>query len=103
MKRLFNIPESDQDPSVNDEIIQTLENQLSKLEDDRLEERFYWVFAIVFLLDIIAFNTIQQTAGQIFLFLLSLTGLLLMAYKCRVDIAVKLLGRVYNRFLPSKK
>ena len=89
------------------ENIYRLETDLDSEKEERREERFTWLLAVVVLLDIIAVSAMDGSALFIPIFILELIALLGYAQKLGVDWAVKLIGWfIYwlsERFDPNKK
>jgi hypothetical protein len=83
-------------PSHKDVLIQELEAKVLELENNLLEERFYWVFGIVMAIDIVAFIQMQSWGDPIAILVLELFGLVALANKCGVDNVVIIINRIID-------
>lgn len=86
--------------------------QIAKIEDDlqgerdsRNRERFYWVFGIIVLLDVIAFRD-MSAIGTVFVFVLEIVFLTVMGRNCGFHdiytLTQNLLDRLNVKFTPPK-
>lgn len=82
--------------SHKDILIQELEIKVFELENSILEERFYWVLAMIIVIDIIAFTHMPSWGGPIAVLILELFGLLALADKCGVDNVVIIINRIID-------
>lgn len=73
----------------------SLAGKLSKEKDDRQEERFYWIFSTIMLIDVIIFQSLGKVAA-IFISMLELVFLIGIAKFLGVDAVVKLLENMFN-------
>ncbi|SEF58987.1 hypothetical protein [Nitrosomonas ureae] len=83
-------------PSQKDIIIQELETKVQDLENSILEERFYWVLAMMIIINIIAFIHMPSWGGPIAIMILELFGLLALADKCGVDNVVIIITKIVD-------
>jgi len=72
-------------PSVKDEAINTLQQNLQDQIDKRKEERFYWVFALLIGVDSFTFPQMHSGWGPFFIFVLELMALICLGQKWGVD------------------
>jgi hypothetical protein len=82
-------------PTKIDESAAALERLLQRETDQRREERFVWIFAVIMLLDVIAFE--RLSTPTILLFLLELIFLVFMAKWLGVEAVVLPLERLLDR------
>ena len=83
-------------PSHKDILIQELETKVFELENRILEERFYWILAMIIVVDIIAFIHMPSWGGPISILILELFALLALADKCGVDNVVIIINRIID-------
>ena len=81
-------------PTRLDDTAAALEAKLAKEQDERKEERFFWVFALVVIFDILVLPPLEVFAIPIFL--LEIVFLIALAKWLGVDWAVVLLERLFN-------
>lgn len=82
--------------------ISRLQQDLATHKDERLEERFMWIFVVMVLLDI-AVSTVVPAAMWVFLGPLQLIFLIVAADKCGMDTAKVALSHLYARLIPDNK
>jgi len=75
-----------------------LESKLETERDGRKEERFFWIFVLIIVLDMGAFQRLGIWQA-ILIFLLELPALILLANHLGVDIAVNLLNWLLRKFM----
>jgi len=77
-----------------DRVISDLEERIQSLEEQLLEERFYWVFLIVIFFDTVFFLHMENWGGPIAILILEVIGLIAFAKKCRVDMIVEIIDKI---------
>ncbi len=86
----------------SDEGAGALEKAIESERDSRREERFYWILALIVVIDIAAFQHLDWVPS-ILVFLLEIIGLIGMAKWLGVDAVAVLLERTYSRIsLPRR-
>ena len=86
----------------SDEGADALEKALESEQNNRREERFYWILALIVVLDVASFQHLAWTPS-VLIFLLEIIGLIGMAKWLGVDVVVVLLERIYSRIdLPKR-
>jgi hypothetical protein len=86
-----------------DEAASELEQKLQSEKDSRKEERFFWIFDLTILLDIIAFKFLDNIALAVIILLLELIFLIGLAGWMGVDRVTLLLIRFFHAYLPKTR
>ncbi len=81
--------------------IAKLENDLQHERDARKEERFYWVMAIIAVMDMATFQWINWWQSTL-IFLLEVAALIGLAQAWGVDLVVDLLRKLFFKLLDTK-
>lgn len=80
------------------EIIANYELKLEEIVDSRNEERFFWVLALVILIDVAIFQVLPWYAAMM-IFLLEIILLIGLASHLGVDRVVVLLSRLFDKYM----
>jgi len=96
--------DAQKEPSHSGEKIELLETKLTKLENRLNEERFYWVFGIVILINMAVFPHMDNSwGGPVSITILEFIGLVVLARKCGVDFIVEITYRLLDGWSKTKK
>ena len=82
-----------------DESVASLEKKLQKEIDRNREERFFWICATTFLIDVIAFKFIESWPTHILLALIQLPVLVAIASHLGFEQVAVLWERLYSKYL----
>lgn len=86
-----------EEPTPKDKQIEELQQSLAEERDARAEERFYWLTAVVILVDLLAAPNVGAAFFPIFM--LEVVILLALAHKFGIDPVVILLQRLFDKLL----
>ena len=89
----------DGNTSPTDDVAAKLESDLQHERDSKREERFYWILALVVVLNVTFFNALTSKWAIIPIFVLELVGLIGLADWLGVDRVKVLLEKLYARWL----
>jgi len=81
-------------PDAKDEQIASLEESLVKEKDARSEERFLFVLAIVILIDLMIFPSMQTWGAPVAILVLQVLLVVPLARRCGVEEAARLVDRL---------
>jgi uncharacterized membrane protein len=79
--------------------IAKVENDLQYEKDSRKEERFYWIFGIVLIIDAFIFPNAQSSSGVILLGILQLVFLIVLAACLGLESVSIIISKVLNSFI----
>lgn len=79
-----------------DKQIETLQEQLAKERDARLEERFVFIVLLVLLLDVVFFSTMHNFGGPLSLVVLELLVLIPLARRMGMEEIAAIINRVID-------
>ena len=94
LDRIFDVPEGNEHSYKIVEKIERLENEISTAKDQRLEERFYWICATVFLANVIFAKFLDNIPLFFILLMAQLFMLAGLAKRLGVDWAVEAIERI---------
>lgn len=83
--------------------IAKLENDLQKEKDSRKEERFYWIFAIIAIFDILVLPNASNNAGVFAIIIIELVFLISLAACSGLENISILLSNILSRFMDKGK
>ncbi|MDA8232281.1 MAG: hypothetical protein M0006_13160 [Magnetospirillum sp.] len=83
-----------------DDTAAILERQLQAEKESRKEERFFWIFAIALVMDVVLFNGIEKWQAILAIFLLEIVFLIGLAGWLGVDHVAVWLARLFHNFSP---
>ena len=86
-----------QDVDKQDQLIEKLQEQLTKEKDGRNEDRFVGIVLLVLLLDVVAFSVMPTFGGPIALLVLELLILIPLASRMGMQEVAKIISRVLHR------
>ena len=89
---------SDNKASQKDETISALETEVSEVKERLKEERFYWLLALVIVIDMFVFTHMNNWGAPVSILFLQLLGLLAAAHKCGVDIVYSTIEKIIESY-----
>jgi hypothetical protein len=90
-------------PTKLDETAASLERLLQAERDNRNQERFFWIFGLSILSDVVIFKALDHWAYSIPIFLLQVIFLIGLAAWMGVDTVSVFLERLFYAYFPGKK
>ncbi len=91
------------EPTIQDKLIEELQQSLEAERDARLEERFVFIVIGVMLLDVVFFTVAPTFGGPLALLVLQLLVLIPLAKRMGMQEIAKLIDRVIGRLVPNGK
>ena len=88
---------SDGDAGPEDQALAELQNEIQDLRNDRNEERFLLVLAIIVLLDAFIFTQMANWAGAIIIGLIEIFGIAVLARRWSIEEVPQMLSKFLDR------
>lgn len=84
-------------PTLRDQQIEELQEEIARLRDARREERFVFIVVALLLLDVVFFSVMESFGGPLALFIMELLILIPLARRMGMEEIATILDRVLSR------